>query len=1242
MSKQSTVESASETRPNDDEDVKVTLEEFLEKEPQTDEQKNFNELSMEVKLARLNQLVQQSQVYSQIILDNMLEKSMQKKRLQERIDRGEVIPEVPTPKLEFDSGSSDSDSDSGSDSDSDSDSESDSDDSDSESPVLESESNDDVEEVEDDRDSKKVERSKRRVVESSEEESSSSEEQDNSSENEQRKPEEGSEAQGNSSEEQNNSSEEEQDNSRHSPIPKDVDVEVIDSESEEDYPPKLRMTRRQESLKRNRPVKSERETMSKAELSSSRLERMRRLNLLRSKKAKEAAQLFEIDLDSSEDIDLPSTRTRSGQAKRGRPRKVGAAKRAKTLPKKEVAQSKSKNTKKEKPKKKKIKKPKSTMSKETASTKRAIEAAQTGHKQNQPVLITGGTMKDYQLDGLEWLVTLYENGLNGILADEMGLGKTLECIALMAYLLEHRVKGPFLVVAPLSTVGNWCREFKTFAPRIKVLNYTGVKDLRTRYSFGKKLKAQVVVTSYDLILRDYRKFLRGDWTYLTVDEGHRLKNFDCLLIKFLKKLNVGNRLLLTGTPLQNNLKELWSLLNFILPDIFHDLELFQLWFDFDNLGESVEVEGASHEERRLFREKLQELFIKNLHSVLKPFLLRRVKKDVVRDLPPKKEYILYSDLTPMQSIFYRATIDRELPEMVLDSYIKEYLLLNRPNLFSTKEDLEKIDAILFADENASSGMTRSRQDRFDKEDIHRMLTGDMSEFIDDLEVVGSHKKSSQWDPNAEDSDYAVGSDENDSDGSNDDAESITLDPSEKERGEREVTHADRTEEDLAAEAGLDELLAQYEEEAETATPESLKEENAPINGSNKGISDAMKAHTDLGGSMMGVMTPESEDGKKEHRSNNDGKTKADLEGKSRAEGKGDGNTKPSDSFSENETFYSVEDHPDDEVIEISSGDEDEQDLDQFVQLVRDTSARFTRYVNSMPLKNMVMQMRKVCCSHFCFYNPFNQHTDYDAKLAQRLLENSGKMQMLRQLLRRLIPDGHKVLIFSQFTTALDFIRLMLEEEGIQCSQLDGRTKLEDREDEMQEFSRKEEDSTPVFLLSTRAGGLGLNLVSADTVILFDNDWNPQMDLQAIDRAHRIGQTRPVKVFRFVVRDTVEELLILRSFSKRLLEKMVIQEGDFRLGGLARKLAQVNIDISEKTTMSSIIDLGERLNLLGASKDRESTDNFNDILLQPHTVQEPLTSEEMEELMDRSDACYARGPLTLQNVTSFEATNTKAD
>lgn len=204
----------------------------------------------------------------------------------------------------------------------------------------------------------------------------------------------------------------------------------------------------------------------------------------------------------------------------------------------------------------------------------------------QPALVTGAELRPYQLDGFEWLVSLYENGLNGILADEMGLGKTLQTISFLAHLRGKGVWGPFLIVAPLSTIANWVNEFERFTPGIPAMMYHA-SGKQERAQLRKQIKYPttpeerrafpVVVTSFEIAMMDRQQLSHLKWKYIVVDEGHRLKNMNCRLIQELKRFNSAQRLILTGTPLHNNLKELWSLLNFILPDIFDDLETFEKW-----------------------------------------------------------------------------------------------------------------------------------------------------------------------------------------------------------------------------------------------------------------------------------------------------------------------------------------------------------------------------------------------------------------------------------------------------------------------------------------------------------------------------------------------------------------------------------------------------------------------------------------------------------------------------------------
>jgi SNF2 family DNA or RNA helicase len=205
----------------------------------------------------------------------------------------------------------------------------------------------------------------------------------------------------------------------------------------------------------------------------------------------------------------------------------------------------------------------------------------------QPSNLVGGTLKPYQMDGLRWLVSLWENGLSGILGDEMGLGKTIQVVSLIAFLRTTSTAGPFLIAGPLATLPNWMNEFKKWLPSCPVVLYHGNKEERARIrrecmhtSDMKKMTFPVVVTSFEICMIDRGHLEQYQWQYIILDEGHRIKNRNCKLVKELKAIRSVSRLLLTGTPIQNSLEELWSLLNFVNPRIFDDLEVFQAWFGY--------------------------------------------------------------------------------------------------------------------------------------------------------------------------------------------------------------------------------------------------------------------------------------------------------------------------------------------------------------------------------------------------------------------------------------------------------------------------------------------------------------------------------------------------------------------------------------------------------------------------------------------------------------------------------------
>lgn len=306
-------------------------------------------------------------------------------------------------------------------------------------------------------------------------------------------------------------------------------------------------------------------------------------------------------------------------------------------------------------------------------------------------------LRDYQQGGVEWLFLLHSQGLNGILADEMGLGKTLQVLAFLCSLWErHSIWGPHLVVMPMSVLTSWKGDLQRFC-NAKVVNlhthYGPKKDRlealeqwrRALYTSKAKAgggkaklptpwKVSIVLTTYDLSIKDqahFQKIGKGPcrWSYLVVDEAHRLKNRSSVLFDALKRTNASRRLLLTGTPLQNNLGELWSLLSFILPEIFNNLQQFEDWFNRpfefdedddgdDDIGSSeIMASGRASGIKKgsttpMLSAEERDLIVTSLHRIIKPFLLRRMKVDVVQDMPPKIERTVYCPLSGLQRKVY--------------------------------------------------------------------------------------------------------------------------------------------------------------------------------------------------------------------------------------------------------------------------------------------------------------------------------------------------------------------------------------------------------------------------------------------------------------------------------------------------------------------------------------------------------------------------------------------------------------
>ncbi|KAK6237044.1 hypothetical protein QUC31_020837 [Theobroma cacao] len=510
---------------------------------------------------------------------------------------------------------------------------------------------------------------------------------------------------------------------------------------------------------------------------------------------------------------------------------------------------------------------KSSASKQKSSHRDAVESKKKSKEfqpfEHTPEFLSGGSLHPYQLEGLNFLRYSWSKQTHVILADEMGLGKTIQSIAILASLFEEN-HTPHLVVAPLSTLRNWEREFATWAPKLNVVMYVGSAQARAiirEYEFylpksHKKIKKKksgqivseskqdrikfdVLLTSYEMINLDTASLKPIKWECMIVDEGHRLKNKDSKLFLSLKQYTSNHRTLLTGTPLQNNLDELFMLMHFLDAGKFGSLEEFQ-----------EEFKDISQEEQ-----------ISRLHKMLAPHLLRRVKKDVMKELPPKKELILRVELSSKQKEYYKAILTRN------------YQLLTK------------------------------------------------------------------------------------------------------------------------------------------------------------------------------------------------------------------------------------------------------------------------RCGPQISLINVVMELRKLCCHPYMLEGVEPDIEDANEAYKQ-LLESSGKLQLLDKMMVKLKEQGHRVLIYSQFQHMLDLLEDYCTYKNWQYERIDGKVGGAERQIRIDRFNAKN-SSRFCFLLSTRAGGLGINLATADTVIIYDSDWNPHADLQAMARAHRLGQTNKVMIYRLITRGSIEERMMQMTKKKMVLEHLVV-------------------------------------------------------------------------------------------------------
>ncbi|KAI8137707.1 SNF2 family N-terminal domain-containing protein [Fennellomyces sp. T-0311] len=765
-------------------------------------------------------------------------------------------------------------------------------------------------------------------------------------------------------------------------------------------------------------------------------------------------------------------------------------------------------------------------------------------------------LKSYQLKGLNWLANLYEQGINGILADEMGLGKTVQSISLMAYLAEvHNIWGPFLVIAPASTLHNWQQEVSKFVPSFRALPYWGnPKDRKVLRQFwnrkqlyGRDAPFHVVITSYQLVLTDVSYFQRVKWQYMVLDEAQAIKSSSSARWKQLLGLHCRNRLLLTGTPIQNSMQELWALLHFIMPTLFDSHEEFSEWFSKD-IESHAENKGTLNEHQ-----------LRRLHMILKPFMLRRIKRNVQHELGEKIEVEVYCDLTARQRALYRGLKEKisisellekatSLNEESMDSLMNLVMqfrkVCNHPELFERADVVSPMAFCSFSETGSLSKEPSLYCPYSSKSHIKyhipkhlyrnggilrvpgpRSNAGFTTRYLDNLMNI--------WSPDH--IHESMFSDEKDA------AFSFL----------RFVDTSPQEASYLFKQSLVSRwiaYLARRDNRARRRFYASSDDESypgAPINTYASLLIRESTAPTSqlavVPGSVMDHLTSI-----------------------------GDNIHHMTEQFDQC-YIPGARSVPIDAVCPDRSFTNDQTSL-MFDPSIRACLFGKSQYVttrNRPEVADLSTVARKSDGQGIMTY-PVSGHGYSMMKVpAMRdLILDSGKLATLDRLLEKLKAEGHRCLIYFQMTRMIDLFEEYIAYKQYKYLRLDGSSKISDRRDMVQDWQTRPEIF--IFLLSTRAGGLGINLTAADTVIFYDSDWNPTVDQQAMDRAHRLGQTKQVTVYRLITKGTIEERILQRAKQKDEIQKVVISGGEFKqVDFKPREIVSLLLDDEGKTISEKV-------------------------------------------------------------------------
>jgi helicase SWR1 len=761
-----------------------------------------------------------------------------------------------------------------------------------------------------------------------------------------------------------------------------------------------------------------------------------------------------------------------------------------------------------------------------------------------------GTLREYQHEGLDWLAELYAKGRSGILADEMGLGKTIQSISVLAHVAEvYENWGPHLIVVPTSVMLNWEMEFKKFLPGFKVLTYYGNQEERKakRRGWMADDSFNVCITSYQLVLQDAVSFKRRRWHYMILDEAHNIKNFRSERWQTMMTFNTRARLLLTGTPLQNNLTELWSLLFFLHygqenegeDDAFAGLKEWSEWF-------KRPVESILEHGRQVLDEEDKEQVAK-LHKVIRPFLLRRLKADVEKQMPLKYEHVEMCRLSKRQRQLYDGFMSRAQTKetlasgnylSIINALMQLRKVCNHPDLFETRPI------------NTSFAMSRSAAAEYEIKDfmVRRRFLRDASTALD-LDFLQLVPVSEEGVSMIESIEATKRHAYHQFKGLREAQSRRVLSLNAQQPQSHNFHSYGNSSSSASAWRGTDRIgvlgslenvgrRARLQELDRTMYYEAYRHHQHPIYG--RGLIEQLTITT-----KHEQLSKVSSGGARSVKQTRWWEQSLPIESLSESEPlvhSVQTRAQQMSSFVDKYAFITpavvATDLSTYTVTELGS------------QAIREQVQR--ELANERELHSKTSAATHGIAADASSSDPFHLAR---MKLSiafpdKRLLQyDCGKLQRLDKLLRQLQTGGHRALIFTQMTKVLDILEQFLNIHGHRYLRLDGATKIEQRQILTERFNN--DNRILCFILSSRSGGLGINLTGADTVIFYDLDWNPAMDKQCTDRAHRIGQTRDVHIYRFVSEHTIESNILRKANQKQLLDDVVIQEGDFTTDYISR-------------------------------------------------------------------------------------------